>query len=148
MPSIFSKLSWLWYLPALFVDCILTYPLLAWSIRRARKIPFDAKDDSIILIQQLVIFGLWLLPCFYLDTSMDYGTKFLLPSTLTMIAFVAIFYVFQMAIYTENGDKYAMWMKFIGPLGSIALNVWKNQTPDMQLHHVLMMINYDALFFS
>jgi hypothetical protein len=31
-----------------------------------------------------------------------------------------------MAIYTENGAKYAMWMKFIGPLGSIGLNVWKN----------------------
>ena len=62
---------------------------------------------------------------------MDYGVKFLLPSTLTMIGFVSIFYVFQMAVYTENGDKYAMWMKLIGPLGSIALNVWKNQTPNM-----------------
>jgi fucose 4-O-acetylase-like acetyltransferase len=50
LPSIFSKLSWLWYLPALFVDCILTYPLLAWSIRRARKIPFNAWDDGNILI--------------------------------------------------------------------------------------------------
>jgi len=31
-----------------------------------------------------------------------------------------------MVIYTENGDKYAMWMKIIGPLGSIALNLWKD----------------------
>merc|ERR1719450_303892 len=30
LPDIFSKLSWLWYLPALFIDCIITYPLLAW----------------------------------------------------------------------------------------------------------------------
>ena len=50
LPSVFSKLSWLWYLPALLVDCILTYPLLAWSIRRARKIPFNAWDDGNILI--------------------------------------------------------------------------------------------------
>jgi len=49
---------------------------------------------------------------------------------------------------TENGDKYAMWMKLIGPLGSIALNLWKDQAPDRPLHHVLMMINYDAIFFS
>ena len=41
LPGIFGKLSWLWYLPALFVDCILTYPLLAWTIRRARKIPYN-----------------------------------------------------------------------------------------------------------
>jgi hypothetical protein len=39
-------------------------------------------------------------------------------------------------------------MKLIGPLTSVALNLWKNQEPDMPLHHVLMMINYDAVFFS
>lgn len=49
LPKIFSKLSWLWYLPALFIDCILTYPLLAWSIRRAKKIPFNARDDGNIV---------------------------------------------------------------------------------------------------
>jgi len=49
LPTIFSKLSWLWYLPALFIDCILTYPLLAWSVRRAKKIPFDQRDDGNIV---------------------------------------------------------------------------------------------------
>jgi fucose 4-O-acetylase-like acetyltransferase len=46
LPDIFSKLSWLWYLPALFIDCILTYPLLAWTVRRARKIPWSERDDG------------------------------------------------------------------------------------------------------
>ncbi len=41
-----------------------------------------------------------------------------------------------------------MWIKLLGPCGSIALNLWKNQAPDEPLHHVLMMINYDAVFFS
>ena len=36
-----------------------------------------------------------------------------------------IFYTFQLLIHTENGDKYAMWMKCIGPCGAIALNYWK-----------------------
>ena len=36
LPTIYQKLSWLWYLPALFIDCMLTYPLLRWSIRRSR----------------------------------------------------------------------------------------------------------------
>jgi len=31
-----------------------------------------------------------------------------------------------MLIYTENGDKYAMMIKLIGPIGSICLNYWKD----------------------
>ena len=45
LPTIYLKLSWLWYLPALFIDIMLTYPLLRWSIRRSRKIPFDPVTD-------------------------------------------------------------------------------------------------------
>lgn len=126
LPTIFSKLSWLWYLPALFIDCMLTYPLLAWSVRRARKIPFNTRDDGNIILLQLGIFLIWLYPCFYMDTSMNYGTRYLLPSVLTLMCIFFVFYVFQLLIYTENGDKYAMWLKIIGPLGSIALNYWKN----------------------
>ena len=148
LPTIFSKLSWLWYLPALFIDCILTYPLLAWSIRRAKKIPFDQRDDGNIIFLQIALLMIWCYPCFYLDTDKGYGTRYLFPSVLTLACILFVFYTFQLLIYTEGGDKYAMWMKLIGPLGSIALNYWKDQAPNMPLHHVLMMINYDAVFFS
>lgn len=94
LPTIFSKLSWLWYLPALFIDCMLTYPLLAWSVRRAKKIPFNARDDGNIILMQLAIFVIWCFPCFYLDTSMNYGVRYLLPSTLTLVCIFAIFYTF------------------------------------------------------
>lgn len=70
------------------------------------------------------------------------------PSVLTLTIFLMIFYAFQLLIYTQNGDKYAMWMKLIGPIGSCCLNLWKDQAPNQPLHHVLMMINYDAIFFS
>ena len=50
LPTVFSKLSWLWYLPALFIDCLLTYPLLAWTVRRARKIPYSHRDDGNIIL--------------------------------------------------------------------------------------------------
>lgn len=148
LPTIFSKLSWLWYLPALFIDCMLTYPLLAWTVRRAKKIPFDAKDDGNIIFLQAVIFVIWLYPCFYLDTSNNYGIRYLLPSCLTLMAIFFVFYTFQLLIYTEKGDKYALWIKLVGVSGSIALNYWKDQAPNQPLHHVLMMINYDAVFFS
>ena len=50
LPGIHLKLSWLWYLPALFIDCILTYPLLRWSIRRSKRIPFDPLVDTGIVL--------------------------------------------------------------------------------------------------
>mmetsp|Transcript_35854 Transcript_35854/g.54988 ORF Transcript_35854/g.54988 Transcript_35854/m.54988 type:complete len:264 (+) Transcript_35854:350-1141(+) len=148
LPTIFSKLSWLWYLPALFIDCVLTYPLLAWSIRRAKKIPYNQRDDGNIILLQIALLCVWCYPCFYMDTSMNYGQRYLFPSVLTLSLVLFLFYVFQLLIYQEGGDKYAMWIKVIGPVGSICLNYWKDQAPNMPLHHVLMMINYDAIFFS
>jgi hypothetical protein len=127
---------------------MLTYPLLAWSVRRARKIPFNQRDDGNIIFLQIAIFIVWLYPCFYMDTSHNYGVRYLLPSHITLMAIFFCFYTFQLLIYTENGDKYALAMKCIGPLGSILLNYWKDQAPNQPLHHVLMMINYDAVFFS
>jgi len=41
-----------------------------------------------------------------------------------------------------------MMIKLVGVCGSICLNWWKDQAPNQPLHHVLMMINYDAVFFS
>ena len=148
LPTIGSKLSWLWYLPALFIDCMLTYPLLAWTVRRSRKIPFDQRDDGNIVFLQLTIFVIWCYPCFYMDTGNNYGIRYLLPSNLTLACIIFFFYTFQLLIYTEGGDKYALLIKIIGPLGSMALNYWKDQAPNQPLHHVLMMINYDAIFFS
>ena len=31
LPDLYKNLSWLWYLPALFVDSCVNYPLLAWT---------------------------------------------------------------------------------------------------------------------
>ena len=94
------------------------------------------------------MFAIWLFPCFYLDTDKDFGILYLLPSTLTLVITFIFFYTIQLAIYTEGNESIALWMKLIGPLASASLNLWKNQEPDMPLHHVLMMINYDAVFFS
>lgn len=58
------------------------------------------------------------------------------------------FYTFQLAIPTKNGHHYAIYIKLIGPLGSIALNYWKVQTSNQNLYHIFLMINYDAVFFS
>lgn len=121
-----TKLSWLWFLPTLFIDLMLTYPLLAWTVRRSRKIEYNSRDDGNIILLQLAVWAIWLFPSFYIDTQKDFGIRYLLPSSLTMMAIMTFFYVFQLVINTENGDKYTMWMKIIGPIGMIFLNLHKN----------------------
>ena len=50
LPTIYLKLSWLWYLPALFIDFIICYPLLRWTVRRSKEIPFDGLVDTGIIL--------------------------------------------------------------------------------------------------
>lgn len=49
LPGIHLKLSWLWYLPALFIDFMICYPLLRWSIRRSQGIKYDPLVDTGII---------------------------------------------------------------------------------------------------
>ena len=148
LPTIHLKLSWLWYLPALFIDCMLTYPLLRWTIRRSKRIPFDPIVDTGIIVHQIVTLGVWCLPCYFLVTKDNYGTELLLPSIYVLCAIMFVFYAFQLLINTRNGYHYAMWIKFVGPVGSICLNLFKVQAKDQNLYHIFLMINYDAVFFS
>jgi hypothetical protein len=46
---IIDKMSWLWFLPLLFVVSVLSYPTVAWTQRRARKIEIDFKEDGKII---------------------------------------------------------------------------------------------------
>jgi hypothetical protein len=148
LPTIHLKLSWLWYLPALFIDCMLTYPLLRWSIRRSKGIPFDPLVDTGIVLHQIITLGIWCLPCYYLVTKDQYGEIYLVPSIICLGCIMFCFYTFQLAIGTKNGHHYAMYMKLVGPLGSAALNYFKVQTSNQNLYHIFLMINYDAVFFS
>ena len=43
LPSLPSKLSWLWFLVVLFIVMLLNYPLMAWSQRRKKNVPLDFK---------------------------------------------------------------------------------------------------------
>lgn len=94
LPTIHLKLSWLWYLPALFIDCMLTYPLLRWSIRRSKNIPFDPVTDTGIIIHQIVTLAIWCIPNYYLVTKNDYNTEKLIPSICVLGAVMFCFYTF------------------------------------------------------
>jgi len=76
------------------IDCLLTYPLLAWTIRRAYKIPYNTRDDGNIIFLQLALLTAWALPAVYLDTDDKYGERFLLPSIITLALVMMLFYIF------------------------------------------------------
>lgn len=57
-------------------------------------------------------------------------------------------YSCQLICAGKTGYKYAILVKAIGPIGSICMNLWKVQTKNMNIYHIFMMINYDAIFFS
>ena len=94
LPTIPTKLSWLWYLPALFIDVMLTYPLLRWSIRRSRKIPFDPLIDIGIICHQIVLLSIWAVINISLVTYQDYGYTLLMPSICVLGGIMFLFYFF------------------------------------------------------
>lgn len=57
-PTLYLKISWLWFLPALFIDSNINYACLSWAQRRKSKIPFDNEDIKLISGQILAV-GIW-----------------------------------------------------------------------------------------
>lgn len=148
LPTIYLKLSWLWYLPALFIDLVICYPLLRWSIRRSRGIPFDPLVDLGIITLQIVTLVAWAVPNYLLITTDDYNMKYSIPAIITLSWVFFAFYTLQLLAARPNGHHFAVWLKLIGPIGAICMNMWKVQTKNMNLYHIFLMINYDAMFFS
>jgi len=130
LPTIHIKLSWLWYLPALFIDCVLTYPLLRWTVRRSKGIPYDPLVDTGIIVHQMVTLAIWGAICYLLVTKDNFGELLLVPSIYVLAGIMFCFYTFQLLISTRNGSKYSMWIKLIGPCGSMALNLFKTQSKE------------------
>jgi len=125
LPTIHLKLSWLWYLPALFIDFILTYPLLRWSIRRSKGIAFDPLVDTGIVLHQILTLAGWAAICYFLVTKQNYGAIYLVPAVITLGCIMAVFYLIQTILPGKNGYQFALWIKLIGPIGSICLNNYK-----------------------
>lgn len=148
LPNVYTKLSWLWYLPALFIDFMICYPLLRWSIRRSKNIKYDPLVDTGLIAQQMVTLAIWGAICYFLVTKEDYGSIYLVPAVITLSCVFAAVFGAQLVLGTKSGYKFSLLIKLIGPCGSIAMNMWKVQTKNMQLYHIFLMINYDAIFFS
>jgi hypothetical protein len=48
------KMSWLWFLLALYLDCLIVYPAVYWTQRRHAKKPLDGVDVQLIIAQMSI----------------------------------------------------------------------------------------------
>lgn len=90
-PTLYQKLSWLWYLPALFIDSCINYPLLAWTQRRFAGIPIDWKVDWKYPAGQVLAILVWSIPN-WLVKALE-GT-----STLPLVYTNILFYIMWFSI--------------------------------------------------
>lgn len=58
--EIMNNISWLWYLPAMFVDFMLIYPILRWTKRRAAGVSYGRGDIETVILQ-LITSTVWVL---------------------------------------------------------------------------------------
>ena len=141
------KLSWLWFLPVLFIDSIFCYPLLVWTVRRSKKIPFDVKCDSGVIILQVLILIAWAA----IEVQVlgrDEGYRLLLPSTGVFALYLIFLYSYQKLLNIRKGWRYALFLKLLGPIASICLNFFKRPTPGPDIYGFLMMVHYHGIFMS
>jgi hypothetical protein len=140
IPLIPARLSWLWFLIVLFVVMILSYPLLAFSVRRKQRMPFNLFIDGKIIAGQLLTLSLWAIPCKILVSEND-AYKYTLPSITVLLLFYGTMFIIQFAFtWFTNGYKLALYAKLIGLICCIIMNFFKYGTYDNGAYSFLMAI--------
>ena len=139
-PKLIVKMSWLWFLMALYLDCLVVYPILNWTQRRYAKEPLGFKDVQLV-IGQIFIFGIYS----YINLFM-FGTisahEYQLPSVGVLAASFAVFYLIQL----PNLREYALIYKIIGVTAAIGLNYFRNGKNHDAIYSFVSQLNYDFIF--
>ena len=145
IPTLDKKLSWLWYLPALFIDSCVNYPLLAWTQRRSNMIPIDWSIDWQFPAGQVLAIFCWSLPNWYIK---DLSGSSTLPMVYTNVLFYIMWFTIQPYMLSKGkyAYKYSLLLKCIGPISSFCLNYWRDGTNGDNLYGFMSMINYDLMF--
>ena len=95
-PQVIDKMSWLWFLPLLFVVSILSYPILAWTQRRAKKIEIDFKEDGKLLLSQFLLFAKFMFVTLYYCKFGNYGLLYVFPSSIVLVLVTMIYFIMPM----------------------------------------------------
>lgn len=68
--------------------------------------------------------------------------------SLTLLVIYACHFIGPILVLRPGMDKYAVLLKIVGPLGTFALNYYKDGANINEIYGFLAMINYDLVFMS
>ena len=147
LPEVPLKISWLWFLPALFIDSLIHYPLLMLVKRRSEKIPLE-KWDAMYYCAMLINFAIWAALC-TLVMGPEVGKEWMIPIIVVLFVSLVIYTFVPNLLITHSGERshyVALAVKLMGPLVMAVMNVYKDGDIDGSIYGFLTMINYDLVF--
>ena len=143
LPSIIVKISWLWFLLGLFLNCMVLYPLLAWTQRRKANVPFGNQDVALIIGQAVALGTMGYLG--YILSGSTYGPTQYMPSLLIVAGYFTLQYS---VLFLDISESNALHLKWIGPIAAVLLNIYRLNNTGNGLYNSVSMLNYDYLFMA
>lgn len=147
LPTLPTNLSWLWFLPVLFIAMVLNYPMLAFTYRRKNNLPLTKKEDGALFLGQHASLLFWAAIGFITVSSKDYVTYFL-PSIVVLLLFYYAIFAVQFLFVFDWGYKASVWMKLIGPVFCLVMNLCKYGTFENNLFGMLLGMHYQIMFMA
>ena len=126
---------------------MITYPLLKWTQRRYARKPITFKDDGVLIIAQILLFGLLAGFQLGLETDSQGRTDLMLVTALALVTFGG-FYLLPILIHSDEGYKYSLWLRLIGPVGVILLNLFRDGSNEKAIYGFCAQLSYDLLFMA
>ena len=137
LPSIFSKLSWLWFMPALFLLSVIHYPYMVWTKRRfVSLVPFDISertDVKLVIAQLVIMISMVLLALFCAPKPNDTDAKedqiqmvlqsLLVRSIMLMCLIQTAYFVVADVVVDHHRDGLFLAPKILAPLSLMLLNL-------------------------
>jgi hypothetical protein len=139
------KMSWLWFLPALFMDSVVNYPLIKWMQRRYKKEPIG-KDDYMVILGMIITLIIWTVIGYVAVLGDNGENHVLLANSFMLINYAMYFFLPLIVTNREDGYKYSMHLKLIGPIATILLNFARDGNNNGVLYGFISQLNYDLVF--
>ena len=74
-------------------------------------------------------------------------TDLMLVTGFSLLTFVG-YYFLPILIHLEDGYKYSLWLRLIGPVGVIILNLFRDGSNEKAIYGFCAQLSYDLLFMA
>mgnify|MGYP002633054728 CR=1 FL=1 len=148
-PFFIFKMSWLWFLLALFIDSAVSYPFLKWSQRRQQNLEITFKDDILTIAGQIGMLALY--SAVLLSMAGTRRQALLAQHLMVLVTYGFLMFVPSLMKRRAGASwyKYSPWLCLIGPVSCLFLNLVQEGTDkEPRLHGFLSQLGYDLVFMA